>query len=399
MLSTAASTWDAIVVGGGPAGSTAAWDLARRGARVLVLDAARFPRVKLCAGWVTPAVWQALELAPADYPHTLQPFSRVTLALDAEVRETCWDTTAGYGIVRSEFDAHLLERARRAGATVREGARVDDLDLHDRRMVVRSGGLEDTAPLVIGAGGHHCPVARRFGAIATEEAVVVARESETHVGAAVLRGLTPRHGTPELFVEPDFRGYGWTFTKGDFLNVGIGALTSGRDLHARCDRMVERLHADGRLPASLEIQPFKGHAYAIQTSHPRRIAGPGFLLAGDAAGLARGISGEGIGPAIESGLLAARAVAEHGSDAPGTYPQLLRSRLRHGRQSALGRLADRLPHAWVEHAARCVVGSAALRRRWILEGAFGMRPSHATAVRDQAQMSTGAATWRETTHE
>jgi flavin-dependent dehydrogenase len=103
---------DVLVVGGGPAGSTVAWRLARAGARVTVLDAATFPRVKLCAGWVTRAALADLELDPAAYPHTIQPFSTVSLAVGGTEHETRWDRTASWGIVRAEFDAFLLRRAR-----------------------------------------------------------------------------------------------------------------------------------------------------------------------------------------------------------------------------------------------------------------------------------------------
>jgi flavin-dependent dehydrogenase len=67
-------TADAIVVGGGPAGSTCAWKLCEAGFDVLVLDRAAFPRTKLCAGWVTPEAMQDLELDPGDYPHSIMTF-------------------------------------------------------------------------------------------------------------------------------------------------------------------------------------------------------------------------------------------------------------------------------------------------------------------------------------
>jgi len=367
--------FDAIVVGGGPGGSTAAWRLARAGRRVLVLDAARFPRVKLCAGWVTPAVWRALEIDPATYPRTIQPFADATIELDGDVLETRWPRTVSYGIVRKEFDDYLLRRAESAGAEVREGVRVGALRRTGSGVELETSSGTLSAPLVVGAGGHHCPVARALGEISPDEAVVVARESETRLGSTLLRQLTPRHGTPELFAEPDFRGYGWYFTKGDFLNLGIGCLGDGRDLHRRCEAMVDRLRADGRLPANVEIEPFRGHAYAIRIDHPRQVAGDGFVLVGDAAGLARGVSGEGIGPAVESAGLAVDAILEEGGDPARLarrYRDAIAARFGSGQPGPVERALGALPHRVTEAVARLVCRAPLLRRRLVFEGAFGM---------------------------
>ena len=368
---------DAIIVGGGPGGSTAAWRLAQSGVRALVLDGARFPRVKLCAGWVTRRVWAELGLDPATYPLTVQPFARATLELDGATCETAWDHAVSFGIVRREFDHFLLERARGAGAEVIDGVRVLRLERRAGRFVLETPRGNFVAPLLIGAGGHHCPVARAFGEIPEREAVVVTQESETRIGRVRLAAIAPRPGVPELFPEPDLRGYGWYFSKGDFLNVGIGALDDGRGLHRRTEAFAERLVESGRLPRRLELEPFRGHAYSLRTTAPRRVAGPGFFLVGDAAGLARDISGEGIAPAVTSGnIAAAHALQRLGGrgeeELASEYRATIDTRFGAGEPGFAVRLGGLLPRRWLLSLGALVCRNAWLRRRLVFEGAFGM---------------------------
>ena len=118
-----------------------------------MLDAAVFPRVKICAGWVTPEALADVEVDPDKYPRTIQPFTACRFGFDGARHETRWRRPASYGIVRSEFDHYLLERARAAGADVREGARVTG-----GRSRGRPGSASTSArgvfaaPVVIGAG-------------------------------------------------------------------------------------------------------------------------------------------------------------------------------------------------------------------------------------------------------
>jgi len=370
------SPFDVIVVGGGPGGSTAAWRSALAGLRTLVLDAAVFPRVKICAGWVTPEALADLEIDPDKYPLTIKPFDACVLEFEGARHETAWHGPASYGIIRREFDHYLLERAAAAGADVRWGIRVTAVEQRpDAVAVTTDRGLFE-APLVIGAGGHHCPVAKALGEVSEREEVVAAQESETRLPPEWVERLGGFMRAPELYVEEDLRGYGWYFPKQDFINIGIGC-TGGSDgsLPRRRDALVRALRASGRLPADMPIAAFKGHAYVVRRCAPRRLAGPRFMLVRDAAGLARDLSGEGIGPAMRSGLLAATAAlafVRRGVPLEG-YVREIETLYGRGEPGWLGRQLDRLPAGLARLAVRVVLGLGLARRRIVFDGIFGMK--------------------------
>ena len=290
--------------------------------------------------------------------------------------ETAWRRPASYGIIRREFDHYLLDRAAAAGADVRWGLRVKDVRADRAGVAVETERGVFQAPVVIGAGGHRCPVARALGEVSEREEVVVAQESETRLAPPWTERLEPFMEAPEIYVEPDLRGYGWFFPKGDFINVGIG-ITGGSDgsLPRRRDALLAMLRATGRLPEAMPLDPFKGHAYVVRRQAPRRLAGPGFCLVGDAAGLARDLSGEGIGPAIRSGILAAAAaqrLLRDGGSLDG-YAREVVALYGPGEPSWIGRQIARLPEALARRAVRAVLGSARARRRVVFDSIFGMK--------------------------
>jgi len=296
---------DVLVVGGGPAGSTCAWRLRRAGLNVRVLDRARFPRDKLCAGWVTPQVLESLQLDVEDYRRgrVFQPILgfRTSLIDGPEVR-TSYASAVSYGIRRWEFDAYLLERS---GAALRQG---------DAARLRRDGGdwVVDEAirtPLLVGAGGHFCPVARALGGAGGVQAVV-AQEAEFRLDGAQDRACPVDPQAPELYFCGDLEGYGWCFRKGDYLNVGFGR-RDGRGFPAHVREFWSFLERAGKVPRGTPF-PWRGHAYRVQGTGAPRVVADGVVLVGDAAGLAYAESGEGIRPAVESGLLAAEAILAAG---------------------------------------------------------------------------------------
>ena len=213
---------DALIVGGGPAGSTCARVLMRAGWNVVVLDRAAFPRDKVCAGWVTPGVFDLLELDPAEYRTTgltIQPITgfRVSVIGRRSV-ETRYARVVSYAIRRCEFDDFLL---RRSGAHVIGGTPLKSLARHGDVWIANDA---ISAPIVVGAGGHFCPVARHLRGGTDAVRPVVAKEAEFRLGGDAGRVAGD---TPELFFCEDLEGYGWCVRKGEYLNVGLGRRDHG----------------------------------------------------------------------------------------------------------------------------------------------------------------------------
>src|SRR5580658_7740253 len=164
------------------------------------------------------------------------------------------------------------------------------------------------ARLVVGAGGHFCPAAKLTGAKPARENAVVAQEAEFEMDHRQQAGCCVRADTPELYFCADLKGYGWCFRKQNYLNIGLGRMDQHR-LSEHVAAFVQFLKSAGQIsfdvPAAL-----LGHAYLLYGVSERKVFDDGVLLIGDAAGLAYKQSGEGIRPAIESGLLAAQAISE-----------------------------------------------------------------------------------------
>jgi flavin-dependent dehydrogenase len=357
---------DVLIVGGGPAGSSCAWALRGSGLKVAILDRRAFPRDKVCGGWITPAVLEELQIDAAEYARgrVFQPitgfltstvptcFSPSAVAKGRQNKDRAsirkfgtdsWDGASSiggpevrtdysapvsYGIRRFEFDEFLL---RRCGARTLDAAPLASCEPTRSGWMV-NGHIETR--LLVGAGGHFCPVARLLGADARQEVAVAAQEAEFELDAAQRASCPIQGEIPELYFCRDMKGYGWCFRKQNFLNIGLGRLDQ-RELPAHVAAFTEFLKRIGRLPFDLPACPpgraaMRGHAYLIYRKAARKFISDNVLLIGDAAGLAYSQSGEGIRPAIESGLLAARAIlaaqGDYSEARLGAFRDLLRER-------------------------------------------------------------------------
>ncbi len=296
-MTEALAEHEVIIVGGGPAGATAAWELIRNGVDCLILDREAFPREKLCAGWITPRVLSDLEFQPEDYPHRFLTFEVLNVSikgLKVPFR------SPQHSIRRYEFDQWLLERSGapvsvhnvRTVATTKDGFLIDDLF---------------RCRYLIGAGGTPCPVYRDLF-------------RSLQPRAKALQVVTQELEFPFECIDRDcylwffsdgLPGYGWYVPKADgYVNVGVGGVASklknkGDDIKRHWHCLTARLTRQGLI----DVQPDSAGGYSYYLRGKTEVArqGNAFVI-GDAAGLATRDMCEGIGPAVRSGLLAAHSI-------------------------------------------------------------------------------------------
>ena len=309
---------DVLIVGGGPAGSTCAWKLRKAGLDVIVLDKKNFPRDKTCAGWITPAVVDELQLDIADYADSriFQPIAGFrTGTIGGRVVDSHYDKPVSFGIRRCEFDDYLL---RRSGARLRLGERIESIERSraGSEWIINGSIL---TPMLIGAGGHFCPVARSLssshsgrGNGRVKELVVAAQEIEFEMSERQLNECAVQAAVPELYFCSDLMGYAWCFRKGNVLNVGLGREDNVR-LTEHVSAFCELMKRQNRIPIDMS-ERFHGHAYILYGHTARNLVDDRVLLIGDAAGLAYPQSGEGIRPAVESAMMAAEVIASARGD-------------------------------------------------------------------------------------
>jgi geranylgeranyl reductase family protein len=288
--------FDAIVVGAGPAGSTTAYRLARAGARVCLLDRARFPRDKPCGGGLTLRAVRQL-------PFSVEPVveERVaTLELGLRYGKR-WSGHAAEPLVlmtqRRRLDEFLAHRAAEAGAEFRDDAKVTAVD---PAGAVTVAGERLEADVVVGADGANGIASRALGLVAPAYGVALeGNVAYSHVSRERFGG----RAVVELGVVPG--GYAWVFPKGDHVNVGVGGWESeGPKLRARLKELCAAFEID-----ESEVHQLRGHRLPMRGA-TRRPVGDRLLLVGDAAGIVDPLSGDGMYEAFVSGRLAAEATLE-----------------------------------------------------------------------------------------
>jgi geranylgeranyl reductase family protein len=287
---------DAIIIGGGPAGASAAWALAKAGHRVLILEKERLPRVKPCGGGVSPQIaqWFDFDFSPVISNRvTRMRFTwKCGEAVDApiETKEPLWM------VKRSEFDHFLVKQAISRGAELRDGAAALGLRFEGGAWTVETSDGSLRARYLIAADGSKGPTAKWLGFTDRKRYIAGALEAE-------FPGLSSDPDVVHLDFGTVAKGYAWNFPKADGQGLGLGALRGKQDKDLKT-LLAGYTESFGVALEACHLMAHPIHCWdgdqVLHTQHA--------VLAGEAACVVDPFTAEGIRPSIFSGLRAAEAV-------------------------------------------------------------------------------------------
>jgi flavin-dependent dehydrogenase len=289
--------FDVVIIGGGPAGSACAAKLVDSGVNVAVLDREDFPRTKLCAGWITPEVVEDLDLDVEAYPYRFNTFEHIVV----HIKGLSFNFNAPqHSIRRHEFDDYLLKKS---------GAEIIN---HNVKGIEKKNGAylidEDfECKYLVGAGGTRCPVYRNFFREANPRAVDL--QVATYEHEFPYEWSDPRCHL--WFFERGLPGYAWYVPKENgYLNCGVGGMANSmkvreQDIKTHWSHFVATLE-DAGLVREVVYKP-RGYSYFLR-GNVDVVRVENAFIAGDSVGLASIDLGEGIGPAVRSGHLAAQSI-------------------------------------------------------------------------------------------
>ena len=307
-ISLSLRKYDVIVVGMGPAGASAAYELSKRGISVLAFDKRVHPRYKVCGGGLSARIARIL---PSDFPSVVEEtVHRVQFTYgDQEFFLIESPEPIAYMVMRQHFDQWLVEKAREVGTEIREGESVVDIRDGDEGVDVFTKQGRYRSRVVIGADGvmsvvaHQCFPGR-------SPRTIPALESEVQGNP-----LHPFQEIPTALIslQAAKKGYGWIFPKQQGLSLGVGEFVKGTKRPKQSFRDFighEPMLADMNIPAPLgyPIPIASAQAYGNGQAWAGRLVRGRAMLVGDAGHLVDPLLGEGIYYAVRSGQLAAKGV-------------------------------------------------------------------------------------------
>jgi geranylgeranyl reductase family protein len=309
--------FDVAVVGAGPAGASAARQLAARGARVVLLERERLPRYKTCGGGVVLRAARNADLPPG-VPRGRALHTAELHFHDADLHFSVRREGAIlWATMRSDLDAGLCAAAARAGAEVRDACNVTSLETERDGVRLHTSNGFVSARFVVAADGAASRTARRAGWRPVDRgvpAIEVELPGDSRAWQRYAHAARFDFGTVPS-------GYAWVFPKRSHLSIGILRTQRGKvTLRRLLERYASRLH----IPLDAQAE---WHGALIPLAPRRPLSRGRVLLCGDAAGLVDPVTCEGISHALRSGALVAQAITDAGdraADAGKRYHAALR---------------------------------------------------------------------------
>ena len=303
--------YEIIIIGGGPAGSTAARNIAQRGNNVLLIDKETFPRTKACAGGLIKQLTDTLDFDIHDVVQ--QQFYGLKMVAPSGLSiETVKEEPVGQLVMRSDFDNLLLRKASEAGAEISEGTKVCSVEQNRDKVTIQTDdGRKITSEYVIGADGINSIVAKQLGfyngwkgstaSLCIELEVEVDRQTVNRICSA--KSSEKNRLLINAYFGPVPYGYAWCFPKDKKLSIGIGcrqdlAINLRSNFNSWFEKFKKENDIDPTVVSDLSARfPCSGAA-------KKTVLGRAALI-GDAAGFTDPFSGEGISKAVLSGKLIA----------------------------------------------------------------------------------------------
>lgn len=308
--------YDVVIVGAGPAGSTAAKNLAENGLKVLILDKATFPRDKPCGGGLPTRVMKRF---PYIEPF-IDSFSYATTMYSSSLRykfDFVREKPFLLMVLRQKFDHDLLKLAQQAGAEFQGGKSVVDvLVQHDKAVLMLEDGQSIETQMVVGCDGMHSVVAQKTTLCKKLEVICICLVQEQPLTTKQLLSFFTKKKITYLFIKAQgVAGYGWVFPKKNTVNIGIGEFQSAiskarpkKPLKETYEAFISTLKEKKLLPDDFPVENLRGATlpiFPLENTYGDRV-----LLCGDAAGFINPITGEGIYYAMASGQIAAQVIVE-----------------------------------------------------------------------------------------
>lgn len=300
------NSFDVAIIGSGPAGASAAFELSSKGLSVVIIEKEILPRYKTCGGGL---VYRGRKYLPFDITPVIEKefFEADAYFTGTDIKLTLKkDKPIISMVMRDAFDNLIVEKAKENGVTLLQDHKVTDITFGDVLIIHTSQG-DVTAKFIISGDGALSPVAKMAGWKETRT-IIPALEYEIEVSDADFNRLS-KNVRFDVDVLP--YGYGWCFPKKNHLSVGVGVL-------AKKDETLnlKKYYTDYlKILGISEVLKEESHGFVIPVG-PRTdgFVNKNVFLIGDAAGFADPIFAEGISNSILSGILAAQAIAESNLD-------------------------------------------------------------------------------------